>query len=98
MSTLPDFNDSELWTVRSALKERYGHDVEVQLAETEVRLSRHTTNMTPCPTLYWQAGDGCHFLVVKTGAERLPLPVLLPGPSDVRHRQSRIATTSPNAS
>lgn len=70
MSTIPDFNDSELWTVQTTLKERYGRDIEVQLAETEVRLSRHTTNMTPCPTLYWQVDDGCHFLVVKTGPER----------------------------
>jgi hypothetical protein len=70
MSTIPDFNDSELWTVQTTLKERYGRDIEVELAETEVRLSSHTSNMTPCPTLYWQAGDGCHFLVVKTGAER----------------------------
>ncbi|MBI5042065.1 MAG: hypothetical protein HZB57_12955 [Gammaproteobacteria bacterium] len=70
MSAIPDFNDSELWTVQTTLKERYGRDIEVQLAETELRLSRHTTDMVPCPTLYWQADDGCHFLVVKTGAER----------------------------
>lgn len=70
MSTIPDFNDSELWTARTTLKERYGHDVDIELAETELRLNRHTSNMVPCPTLYWRADDGCHFLVVKTGAER----------------------------
>jgi hypothetical protein len=69
MNAIPDFNDSELWTVQTALRERYGREVEVELAETEVRLSLHTSNMTSCPTLYWEA-DGCHFLVVKTGAER----------------------------
>jgi len=70
MSTIPDFNESELWTVQSTLNERYGREMDVQLAETDVRLSLHTTDMVPCPTLYWQADDGCHFLVVKTGAER----------------------------
>ena len=69
MSDIPDFNDTELWTVQTALQERYGREIDVQLAETEVRLSRHTTNMVPCPTLYWEA-DGCHFLIVKTGPER----------------------------
>lgn len=66
---IPDFNDSELWTVQSTLKERYGREIDVQLAETEVRLYRHTTDMASCPTLYWQV-DSCHFLVVKSGAER----------------------------
>jgi hypothetical protein len=70
MSAIPDFNESELWTVHTTLKERYGRDVEVQLAETEVRLNLHTTDMVPCPAVYWRADDGCHFLVVKTGAER----------------------------
>jgi hypothetical protein len=70
MSAIPDFNESELWTVHTTLKERYGRDDEVQLAETEVRLNLHTTDMVPCPAVYWRADDGCHFLVVKTGAER----------------------------
>ena len=73
MNKLPqiaDFNESELWTVQTTLKERYGHEVEVQLAETELRLYKHTTDMVSCPTLYWQAEDGCHFLIVKSGAER----------------------------
>ncbi|MBU1191484.1 MAG: hypothetical protein KKA36_01090 [Gammaproteobacteria bacterium] len=70
MSTIPDFNDSEMWTVQSTLNERYGREMELQIGDTDVRLSLHTTDMTPCPTLYWQSDDGCHFLVVKTGAER----------------------------
>jgi hypothetical protein len=69
MQSIPDFNESELWTVKTTLRERYGRDIDVELAETEVRLYRHTTDMVPCPTLYWTV-DGCHFLVVKTGAER----------------------------
>ncbi len=69
MSQIPDFNESELWTVETSLRERYGRDIEVQQAETEVRLNLHTTNLDTCPALYWQE-DGCHFLVVKTGAER----------------------------
>ncbi len=40
MSPIPDFNDSELWTVQSTLKERYGQDVDMQQGDTDVRQSR----------------------------------------------------------
>lgn len=70
MSTVPDVSDSELWTVQTTLKERYDRDVAVQPAETQVRVSRHSTEMSSCPTRYCEADDGCHFLVVKTNAER----------------------------
>lgn len=70
MSSISDFNEAELWTIQSTLKERYKRDLAVEVAETELRLNRHTTDMVPCPCLYWQSEDGCHFLIVKTGAER----------------------------
>jgi len=38
MSAIPDFTDSELWVVRTTLRERYGHDVEIQLADSELRV------------------------------------------------------------
>ncbi len=31
---MPDFADTELWVVRSTLKERYGHDIELEFAQT----------------------------------------------------------------
>ncbi|OOZ41558.1 hypothetical protein BOW53_03345 [Solemya pervernicosa gill symbiont] len=69
MSTIPDFNDSDLWTIKSTLQERYGHDVELELAETELRLNPSSTEMVPCPTVYWHY-DNCNFIICKTGDER----------------------------
>lgn len=66
MSKIPDFSDSELWVVKSTLEERYGTAPEIQLAETELRLDKSSTQLVPCPTLYWEV-DNCHFVVCKTG-------------------------------
>jgi hypothetical protein len=66
MSKIPDFSDSETWVVRSTLEERYGSVPEIQLAETELRLDKGSTQLEPCPTLYWEV-DGCHFVICKTG-------------------------------
>lgn len=69
MSGIPDFSDSELWIINSTLEERYGQPVEVQLAESEMRLDRGRTELAVCPTAYWEV-DGCHFVVVKSGDNR----------------------------
>jgi len=69
MTAIPDFNDSELWTIQTTLKERFGTDKDVQLAETELRLDRHSSEMIPCPAAYWEHNN-CHFVVAKTAAER----------------------------
>ncbi len=66
MSGIPDFSDSELWIIKSTLDERYSTSVDIQLAETEMRLDKSKTELVPCPTVYWEA-DNCHFVVVKTG-------------------------------
>lgn len=66
---IPDFNESELWTINTTLEERYGEPVGIELGEAELRLSPPSTQMTPCPTVYWRRGK-CHFVVVKTGDER----------------------------
>lgn len=69
MSDIADFTEAELRTVRAALEERYGRPVEVELAESELRLNPHSFQLTVCPTLYWKVDD-CHFVVFKTGASR----------------------------
>ncbi len=69
MSEVPDFNEAELWTIRTTLRERYGEDVDVELAETELRLDPHTTQLTTCPAVFWRHGD-CNFIIVKTAPER----------------------------
>lgn len=69
MSAIPDFTETELWIVRTTVKERYGEEVELQLAEAELRLDPGSTTMTPCPTLYW-AKRGAHFVISKIGESR----------------------------
>ncbi|MFK5970095.1 MAG: hypothetical protein QM487_08280 [Candidatus Marithrix sp.] len=62
MKTIPDFDGSEIWTIRTTLKERYGENIEVQLADTQVKLA--TGNLW-CPTVYWYV-EPVHFVVFKT--------------------------------
>ena len=69
MSKIPDYTESEIWTLQSTLKERYGEDRKVELAETELRLDPNSTELASCPTAYWE-DDGCHFIICKTGSER----------------------------
>lgn len=68
MGTIADFSESELWLLRSTLRERYGEELEVQLADSEMRIEAHSTQLHTCPAAYWER-DKCHFIVVKTGAD-----------------------------
>jgi hypothetical protein len=65
---IPDFTETELWTVRSTLKERYGRDIELQMADSEVMLGG-ADGLAWCPTLFWSA-KGANFTVVKLGPKR----------------------------
>ncbi|MHB1140465.1 MAG: hypothetical protein ACYC1T_01730 [Sulfuricaulis sp.] len=67
-SKIPDFTETELWTVRSTLKERYGRDIELQMADSEVMLGG-ADGMAWCPSLFWNA-KGANFTVVKLGPKR----------------------------
>jgi hypothetical protein len=69
MGGIADFTDGELWIINSTLTERYGAPPDIELAESELRLDKGTTQLVPCPTVYWQADD-CHFVVCKTGDRR----------------------------
>jgi len=67
--TLPDFDSAERWVIESALKERYGHIVPIELADSELKLDPGAPVLTVCPTVYWSE-RGCHFLIFKTGEDR----------------------------
>ena len=69
MTKIPDFTDTELWTVRKTLEERYRKPVEPDQVETELRLDPHSTELVPCPALYWKE-DGVNFIIVKVGERR----------------------------
>lgn len=69
MSAIPDFAEGELWIINSTLQERYGEPRETQMAEIELRLDKGSTQLVPCPAIYWE-DDSCHFVVCKTGDHR----------------------------
>ncbi len=69
MGQIPDFTDTELWIIRSTVKERYGRAVSVELAETEIRARPGAKELTVCPAAYWEQ-EGAHFIVIKTAANR----------------------------
>ena len=69
MSEIPDFNDDELNVVKETVKERYGEAINIELADTELRLDPSARQLTTCPAVYWEARD-CHFVICKLGEQR----------------------------
>lgn len=70
MPSIADFTKSEIWTVESTLKERWGKDngIELQFADTDVRLSLGEKDTTPCPAVIWEY-QGCNYVIFKTGIQ-----------------------------
>ena len=66
---ITDFNSAERWVIESALKERYGRIVAIELADSDLRLDPDTPMLTTCPTVFWSE-RGCNFLIFKTGEDR----------------------------
>lgn len=69
MPIIPDITETELWVIQTTLKERFGRDIETQLADSEVRLSPSDRELSQCPLVFWQA-DGCNYVVIKAGDRR----------------------------
>ena len=69
MSTIENFTESELWIINTTLEERYGKSMELQLADTELRLNPYETGLSACPATFWEH-KGCKFIVCKTGDSR----------------------------
>jgi len=67
--TIADFNSAERWVIESALKERYGRIVPIELADSELKLDPGAPVITTCPTVFWSE-RGCNFLIFKTGEDR----------------------------
>ena len=66
MKAIPDISDNETWIIRTTLRERYNQEVELQLADSEIRLRPSDRELSSCPVWYWQ-WQGCHFVIFKTG-------------------------------
>ena len=72
-TTSSEFTDNELATIREMLVQRYRHEVEIHLADSEVLLNReqstgHDETVT-CPTVYWHAREA-NFVIFKCGESR----------------------------
>lgn len=61
---IPEFSDSELWLVSTAVNERYGKKVDIELADAELRLDPDSTRLTSCPSLFWSE-RGAQFVISK---------------------------------
>ncbi len=68
MSRIADFNDADRRVVETALKERYGERVTVELADSEIKLDPASSAITVCPTLYWEA-RGVEFVIFKIAGD-----------------------------
>jgi len=70
MPSIADFTKSEIWTVESTLKERWGKDneIELQFADTDIRLHPGDKDTTECPAMIW-IHEGCNFVIFKTGIQ-----------------------------
>ena len=70
MPSIADFTKSEIWTVESTLKERWGKDneIELQFADTDIRINLGDKDTTECPAVIWQHA-GCNFVIFRTGVQ-----------------------------
>jgi hypothetical protein len=60
----PDFTESELWTLRQTLKERYGHEVNVEQGDAEIRLHPDDRALVTRPVAVWRE-RGANFAIMK---------------------------------
>ena len=66
---VPDFTEAEKGIVSAELYKRYGKQIDVELADSELQLDPASPELTLCPTLYW-AERGAQFVICKTGSGR----------------------------
>ena len=67
MSTITDFTDAEQWAVNTTLKERWKDlELDIQLADVEIKMFPHDRELSVCPALFWQVGE-TSFIIIKVG-------------------------------
>ncbi|MDH5613214.1 MAG: hypothetical protein OEY66_12255 [Gammaproteobacteria bacterium] len=70
MSSIADITETEQWAVSTTLKERWPErNIELQLADVEIRMYPNDRELTECPAIFWQV-DEASFIVIKV-AERV---------------------------
>ncbi len=66
LNPISDFSKEIQEYVAGLLEQRYGHKVDLQLADSELQLNPLYEELTVCPTLYWSE-RGAQFVVYKIG-------------------------------
>lgn len=70
MTDIPDFTDTERWTIQTTVDERWGQNkVPLHLADVETRLAPGSDERITCPAVFWRVGE-CSFIVIKLGVRR----------------------------
>jgi len=69
MTDIPIFTKKELIIVQDSVDERYGHEIELQLADAEIRPDPSTRELIEVPAIFWAECDA-NFVSVKTGKNR----------------------------
>lgn len=69
MSKVPDFTPAEREVVAQVVRERYRKDVDVQVADAEIRMYPDDRELTEVPVLYWSE-RGCQFVIFKVAEGR----------------------------
>ncbi len=66
MPSIPDITDAEHWAVNTTIRERWtGKDIELQIADVEIKMYPHDREVTLCPAFFWQV-DETSFIIIKT--------------------------------
>lgn len=63
---ISDFSKEMQEHVSGLLEQRYGHPVDLQLADIELQLNLQEEDLTLCPALFW-AERNANFVVYKVG-------------------------------
>ncbi len=64
MTDIPDFTEEELKIVQDSVNERYGHEIELQLADAEIRPDLSVRELIEVPAVFWAERDA-NFIIVK---------------------------------
>jgi hypothetical protein len=65
---IPDFTEAEIKLASQTLRERYGRDIPVEIADAEIGIGDNA-ELTTCPVMFWEERRA-NFVVFKTGESR----------------------------
>lgn len=69
MTKVPDFTATEVWIIQSTVNERYGTEIELQLADSEFQIDPEKPEKSLCPVVFWHE-RGANFVIIRAGENR----------------------------